>query len=121
MIKKTHKLYKTTSTHAELLIEQLQQAHSFFERAVGLLGHKNLAGHEALWIEPCRDIHTCFMRFSIDCIFLDRQMRVIKIAKNVKPFRFVGPYWKSNSVIEAHSGFADLKKIEVGDHLYVVS
>ena len=115
------KLYKTTQTNAELLIEELQSAKSFWSRAKGLLGRAGLSPREALWIEPCNNIHTHFMRFSIDCIFLDRKMRIVKIAKDVRPFRFVGPYWKSNSVIEAPAGFADLKKLEIGDHLYVVS
>ncbi len=118
---KNLRLYRTTNTNAELLIEQLESAKSFWTRAKGLLGRADLSPNEALWIEPCNNIHTHFMRFSIDCIFLDRQMRIVKIAKNIRPFRFVGPYWKSNSVIEANSGFADAKKLEVGDHLYVVS
>ena len=40
---------------------------------------------------------------------------------SVKPFRFVGPYWKTSSVIEANAGFADAKKLKIGDHLYVVN
>lgn len=115
------RLYRTSKSSAELLIEQLEEAKSFWSRAKGLLGRAGLSQDEALWIEPCNNIHTHFMRFSIDCIFLDKQMRIVKIAKDVKPFRFVGPFWKSNSVIEANSGFADSKKLEVGDHLYVVN
>ena len=118
---KNLRLYRTSKTNAELLIEDLQPAKSFWTRAKGLLGRAGLSANEALWIEPCNNIHTHFMRFSIDCIFLDKQMRIVKIAKNVKPFRFVGPYWKSSSVIETNSGFADFKKLEVGDHLYVVN
>ena len=118
---KNLRLYRTSKTNAELLIEQLEPAKSFWTRAKGLLGRAGLSPNEALWIEPCNNIHTHFMRFSIDCIFLDKQMRIIKIAKNVRPFRFVGPYWKSSSVIETNSGFADEKKLEVGDHLYVVN
>jgi uncharacterized membrane protein (UPF0127 family) len=114
------RLFKTSNGNAELLIENLSQAHSFFERGIGLLTRKSLAMSEGLWIDPCRDIHTFFMKFSIDCIFLDDKMEIYKIAANVKPFRFVGPYWRARSVIEVPAGFSELKKLKVGDQVYVV-
>lgn len=115
------KLYKTTSDNAELLIEDLEVASGFWLRAVGLLGRKGLAEGRALWIPNTNNIHTHFMRFSIDCIFLDKNMQIKNIVPKVGPFRFVGPYWKTSSVIEASAGFADAKKLKVGDHLYVVN
>lgn len=115
------KLYKTTRTQAELLIEQLQVADSFFGRAKGLLGRSNLSPDTALWIKPCRDIHTFFMRFAIDCVFLNRHMEIVRIEKSVKPFQLRGPYWKASSAIEFSAGFAEAKKLEVGDQLYVVN
>ncbi|MGZ3692406.1 MAG: DUF192 domain-containing protein [Pseudobdellovibrio sp.] len=115
------KLYRTTDTNAELLIEQLEVAESFFSRAKGLLGRRHLPGSQALWIKPCRDIHTFFMKFSIDCVFLDNQMQIIKIVPNLGPFKIVGPFWKSSSVIELNSGFTEEKKLKVGDRLYVVN
>lgn len=115
------KLYKTTDSNAELLADHLDLADGFFSRAKGLLGQKDLPANQGLWIKPCRDIHTFFMKFSIDCVFLDRKMQIIKIAKDVTPFKMVGPYWKSSSVMEFKSGFVETKKLEVGDQLYVVS
>ncbi len=115
------KLYKTNEGHAELLLTQLELAESFWQRGKGLLGHSKLEFDQALWIKPCNNIHTMFMRFSIDCIFLDKKLVVQKIVNQVKPFRLIGPCWKSYSVIETTAGFAERKKIKVGDHLYVVS
>lgn len=115
------KLYKTTSENAELLIEKLEVATSFWSRAVGLLGRKELPQHHAMWFPNSNNIHTHFMRFAIDCIFLDKNMEIKKIVSAVKPFRFVGPYWKTSSVIEANAGFADAKNLKIGDHLYVVN
>jgi uncharacterized membrane protein (UPF0127 family) len=86
-----------------------------------LLGRADLAPTEALWIRPCNNIHTFFMRFAIDCIFVDRQMEIKKIVTNVRPFRLVGPYWRTASVIEVCSGFAEMKKLKIGDKLYVVN
>jgi len=116
------KLYKTSSSSgAELLVKDLEIAESFFERGIGLLGRAQLLEGQALWIRPCNNIHTMFMKFSIDCIFLDRKLEVKKIAQNVKPFRLVGPFWRTTSVIEAPAGFVEQKKIQIGDHFYVVT
>ncbi|MCC2677635.1 MAG: putative secreted protein [Pseudobdellovibrio sp.] len=115
------KLYKTTESNAELLADQLKLADGFYSRAKGLLGQNGLASNQGLWIKPCRDIHTFFMKFSIDCVFLDRKMQIIKIAAGVSPFRLVGPFWKSESVMEFQAGFVEEKKLKVGDQLYVVS
>ncbi|MBC7421666.1 MAG: DUF192 domain-containing protein [Bdellovibrio sp.] len=115
------KLYKTSSDGAELLIEKLEVAESFWQRGRGLLGRKNLEANQALWIMPCNNIHTFFMKFTIDCIFVDKKMQIKKIVSRVSPFRFVGPYWKAFSVIETSEGFAEKKKLSIGDHLYVVS
>jgi len=123
------KLYKTTTNRsaenynsgAELLLDQLEIAESLIARGTGLLGRQGLEANQALWIKPCNNIHTFFMKFAIDCIFVDRNLEIKRIAKSVKPFRFVGPYWKAHSVIEASAGFADKKNLQIGDQLYVVS
>ena len=115
------RLYKTSSAGAELLLDKLEYAESFWQRGRGLLGRKNLEANQALWIKPCNNIHTFFMKFKIDCIFIDKKMEIKKIVSHVSPFSFVGPYWKSFSVIEASAGFAEKKKLNVGDHLYVVN
>lgn len=116
------KLYKTSSVvGAELLIDQLDIAESFWSRAKGLLGRENLPANAALWIKPCNNIHTFFMKFSIDCVFVDKKMEIKNLAKDVKPFRVIGPFWKSYSAIEMQAGFIDLKKLQIGDHLYVVN
>ena len=115
------RLYKTSSSGAELLVDQLDIAENFWKRGKGLLGRKTLQSNEALWIKPCNNIHTFFMKFAIDCIFVDRKMEIKNIAKNVGPFRFVGPFWRAHSVFEMQSGFIESKKLKIGDHLYVVN
>jgi uncharacterized membrane protein (UPF0127 family) len=123
------KLYKTSSdiavrnlnSGAELLIENLEIADSIFKRGTGLLGRKSLEMNQGLWLKPGNNIHTFFMKFAIDCIFIDKNLEIKGIVKSVKPFRFVGPYWKASSVIEAKAGFAEKMNLKVGDQLYVVS
>ncbi len=115
------KLYRTNTAGADLIVSELEFAESFWQRGRGLLGRKSLKAGHALWIKPCNNIHTLFMKFTIDCIFVDKQMQIKQIVSNVRPFRFVGPYWKASSVIEAPAGFAEKNKLSIGDHLYVVS
>lgn len=106
---------------AELLLDHLQLAESFWARGKGLLGKKALIEGEGLWINPCNNIHTWFMSMKIDCIFVDRRLCIYKIVQDIPSFRFVGPYWKAISVFEVAAGFSERKKLNVGDQLYVVN
>ena len=119
------KLYKITKNlnqeKAEMLIENLEIVDSFFGRAKGLLGRKNLPMSQALWFRPGNNIHTFFMKFTIDCIFVNKSSKVEKVFSNVKPFRIIGPVWKSNSFIECSEGFIEKWDIKPGDQLHVVS
>lgn len=116
------KLYKIQhGDKAQLLIENLELAESFFARGKGLLGRKSLEASSALWIKPCNNIHTCFMNFAIDVIFVNKKMEIVKIASDTKPYKIVGPFWKSSSVIETAAGCAQKWNLQVGDQLYVVS
>jgi uncharacterized membrane protein (UPF0127 family) len=59
------------------------------------------------------------MKFSIDCVFVDRKLRVKKIYRDVRPWRLVLPVLGASSVIEMASGTAERLKINVGDQLHV--
>lgn len=113
-------LYRKTEAGEKLLLSDLMIAENVIDRGVGLLKLSSLSNQQGLWINPCNNIHTFFMRFSIDCIFIDREMKIKKIKKDIKPFRFRGPYFGAKSVIEVCSGFSDLHNLNVGDLLYVV-
>lgn len=108
-------------TKNQLLLAELQTARSFWARGKGLLGVNSLKPEQGLWILWCCSIHTFFMRFSIDCIFVDQQMRVKALKKNVKPWKLVLPIWGATSVFEMSSGTIDRHNIELGDQLNVVS
>ena len=76
-------------------------AHMFWERMRGLIGTKSLAPDEGLLIEKCNAIHMCFMSFSIDAYFLDKNNKVVKIVRNIKPWRlFVWGGWRAVKVLE---------------------
>ncbi len=110
---------KLTNLHKNTLISQLTEARSFKERTVGLIGRTSLSADEALWIHRCNSIHTFFMKFAIDCVFLDKSLRVKAVHSNVSPWKLVLPVWGAQSVIEMTSGRAADLDIKVGDQLYV--
>ncbi len=125
------KLYRTTvdstnssaafvSGQADLLIEHIELAHSFVQRGIGLLGRKSLDSSQALWIKPGNNCHTFFMKFTIDCIFVDRALIIRKLVPSVKPFRVIGPYWKAFSFFETAEGSIAKWSLKEGDQLYVV-
>lgn len=109
---------KTTN---ETLIPQLEIARSFSSRGKGLLGRSCLPEEQALWIHRCNSIHTLFMKFSIDCVFVDRNMMVKAVYQDIPPWRLVLPVWGASSVIEMTSGAVRRLNVKVGDQLYVGS
>ncbi|MEI8139997.1 MAG: DUF192 domain-containing protein [bacterium] len=87
------------------LIPELIVADTFWKRSVGLSGRSHLKTGQGLLLRPCGSIHTCFMRFPIDVIFLDDHNQVVKTRQNVAPWRLVWGGRKAHAVIEVQSGW----------------
>lgn len=87
------------------LIADLIVADTFWKRGIGLMGRPGLEQGRGLFLRPCGALHTCFMRFPIDVIFLDASNRVVRTKQNVKPWRMVWGGRKAHSVIEVQSGW----------------
>lgn len=87
-------------------------------RSKGLLGRASMDADEGLWIVPCPMIHTFFMRFSIDVVFLDRNMRARRVLEGLKPWRLSPWVFSAHSVLELAGG--SLKgRVSVGDQLEI--
>jgi len=71
----------------DVVCERCLLAETAFARLRGLLGRSSLAPGEGLLLRPASSIHTAFMRFSIDVVFVDRENRVLKVAAEVRPWR----------------------------------
>ena len=79
-------------------------ARTFSERAKGLIGTKSLPDGEGMLILHCNAVHTFFMSFPIDVTFLDRQDRVVKVVRGVKPWRpLVWGGWRASKALETMS------------------
>lgn len=71
------------------------------ERHRGLLGRDGLTG--ALWLQPCRQVHTFGMRFVIDVAYVDRHGLVLAV-RRMPPGRLARPYLHARAVVEAEAG-----------------
>ncbi|HLY40849.1 MAG TPA: DUF192 domain-containing protein [Terracidiphilus sp.] len=83
-------------------------------RAKGLLGRKQLDPGGGMWIVPCESVHTFFMQFPIDLVYLDKGNRVRKVRHAVRPWR-TSVCLSAHSIIELPAGTILRTKTEKGD------
>lgn len=105
------------TTRNTLIASKIITADSFFSRLRGLLGRKSLEKEEALLIPRCIAVHTFFMKFSIDIIFIDSDSNVTKTMKNLRPFRISSCFTGTYSAIELPAGTIEQSNTETGDRL----
>jgi uncharacterized membrane protein (UPF0127 family) len=103
----------------KILIPRLEVASTLWRRTRGLLGRSELPADRALWILRCNSIHTFFMKFPIDVVFLNRRMQVTKTFARVKPWRMIWPIFSASSVIEFSEGFLEKNPVRIGEELHV--
>lgn len=87
-------------------------------RNKGLLGRTSLPPGSALWIVPCESVHTFFMKFPIDLVYIDRSKRVKKVRGNVGPWR-LSACLTAHSIIELPAGVIESTKTIAGDQLQI--
>lgn len=106
-------------TRGTVLATRLKAALTSTARRRGLLGCDGLEPGEGLWIAPCESVHTFFMRFSIDLVYLDRKGCVRKLRCAVGPWR-LSACLTAYSVLELPAGTIRATGTERGDRLEIV-
>lgn len=109
------KLYNSTQNC--LIADDLKIADNFISRTVGLISKKEISQAEGLLIKPCCSIHTFFMRFDIDVLFVNRKHEVIALYENVKPWKVLPIHPTSQYVVEFTAGTISSKQISKGNIL----
>jgi uncharacterized membrane protein (UPF0127 family) len=99
-----------------VLATRLEVADTGAKRNKGLLGRSGLETGEGLWIVPCESVHTFFMRFPIDLVYLDRRNRVRKVRSAVGPWR-LSVCLSAHSIIELPAGVVLSTQTQKGDTL----
>lgn len=103
-------------TRGTILGDGIDVADTSAKRSTGLLKHTGLEPGEGLWIVPCEGIHTFFMKFAIDVVYIDRKKRVRKVVRAIKPWR-TSLCISAHSVIELPVGAIDASGTQPGDQL----
>lgn len=103
------------STRNNLIAEDVKLANSFFTRVLGLIPKRSISESEGLIIDPCSSIHTFFMRFAIDVVFVNQKNKVVALYENVKPYRILPIHFSSSFVLELGAGQISAHNIQKGD------
>jgi uncharacterized protein len=101
-----------------LVCERCVIADTPLTRLKGLLGKSELASGEGILIYPTSAIHTWFMRFPIDVVFLDRDLRVLRVASELKPWRAAAGR-RATAVLELAAGECRRRGIRAGTTLRI--
>ena len=109
----------TNQTKSIILAEQAILAGTPFKRIKGLLGKKSLEKGQALILRPCTSIHTFFMGFALDVLFVNKDNRVVKAVSSIKPFRITGVYFSSSFAIELPAGTIQATGTSIGDTILI--
>jgi len=84
----------------DVFADNLKLNNTFFSRLIGLMFKKDLPARSGVVLKPCTQIHTCFMRFNIDVIFLDANLQVLHFIENMKPWRLSPLFLKARYTVE---------------------
>lgn len=105
----------------QVLAKDIIKSRFFLSRLKGLIGKTNLDVSQTFWIKPCNGIHTFFMSFNIDIIFVNYDLQITGIYKNIPPFRLRYPFIFSQtySVFEFKTPALQNMVLQIGDQLYV--
>lgn len=100
------------------MCERTELADTPLRRLRGLLGRRSLPAGDGLLLQPSPSIHSAFMRFEFDAVFIDRDLKVVRLAERV-------PRWRTRtakharSVLELSAGEIERRGVRVGDQLAV--
>jgi uncharacterized protein len=106
------------SLEGAIVCERCVLADSARRRLRGLLGRKRLDSGEGILLRPAPAIHTWFMRFPVDAVFLDRDLTVLSVRPHLPPWRMAS-HRGARAVLELPAGETERRGITIGDRLEV--
>lgn len=101
------------------IAEHVEVADTMLARMQGLLGRRELPARHALWIRRCNSVHTFFMQFPIDILFVDSGLSVVGIRRELAAWRITFPIHNADSVFELAAGSLG-EEVRLGDRLKIV-
>lgn len=104
------------STRRTVVCQQVELAFTFFTRFKGLM-LRNAQPNAGLLLGPCRSVHTFFMRFQLDVVFLDEQLLVVGLVERLSPWRFSPHFKRAYYALELPAGTVAHTGLRPGDAL----
>lgn len=105
-------------TRANIVCERVELADRPLTRMRGLLGRARLRPGEGVLLQPAPSIHTAFVQFEFDAVFLDMNLSIVRIVERIKPWRIVAAR-RAASVLQIAAGEAGARGVMVGDQIVV--
>lgn len=114
-----NKIYKLKSSTGEIICHKMVVANNLLSRMKGLMFSADLPDCDGFLIRPCNSIHTFFMRYPLDILFMDQDFKIIKVLYDLSPWKMTWIYFKSYQVLEMKAGTLS-KKVNSGEKLEAV-
>lgn len=99
------------------LFQEVDLANTFIKRFKGWMGKETVSEGEGLLLMPCKSVHTCFMRFNIDVLFIDSAGKVVHTIEQMKPWRLSPVVKQAEAVLEIAGGSIAAQGIKLGDQI----
>jgi uncharacterized membrane protein (UPF0127 family) len=112
------KIVVRNHTRGTLLADSADVADTSEKRRTGLLKHSRLEPGQGLWIVPCESVHSFFMKFPIDLVYLDRGHKVLKVRHRMAPWR-VSACLAAHSILELPAGTVQATGTQAGDQMQI--
>lgn len=106
----------TNESKGQILAQRAKVASSLLSRLKGLLGTNTLPVGDGLWLKPCRSVHTWFMRYPIDVVFLNAEGSVLS-GSTLAPWVFSRWERRAIGVLELPAGTLQKTQTNVGDQI----
>ena len=106
-------------SNEQVIVNQLKEAYHFFNRLRGLMFTDKLDSGTGLHLKPCRSIHTFFMNYPIDVLYMNEQNIIVAIEESVEPGKVGKLYADASSVVELPAGTVQETGTMVGHSLSI--
>jgi uncharacterized membrane protein (UPF0127 family) len=112
------KIVVRNQTRNTVLADAAEMADTSAKRRTGLLKHTHLDAGQGLWIVPCESVHSFFMKFAIDLVYLDRKKKVRKVRHRMVPWR-LSACLSAHSILELPAGAVAASGTQAGDQFEI--
>jgi len=101
-------------------LEGVERAENLAAKFIGLMGKKNFGNSKGLLLSNTNSIHTFFVFFPIDVVFLDKDFKVVRLVESLAPFRISPIVWKASHTLELPTGTIAKKALKIDDKIQLL-